>query len=209
MRERLSSALLRAVAASWVTLAIAGCGYHFAASGSNLPSGAETIYVARFVNRTRGATLNGDSTGVNDVFMRYLKDEIASHHRLQLVDSPQEADLELSGEILAVTPLPSAFNSVLEPTIYNQAMTVSAQLRDLRTNKLIWSTSSMGNLQHVPVVAQAVVPTLPTFVQGNLRGSDVAKMQDMQVASTQGALGQDAMMQNVAKNLYASMTEGF
>jgi len=202
MRPRPSSRVLRAALAVWAMLAIAGCGYHFAASGSNLPSGAQTIYVARFTNRTR-------STGINDVFMRYLKDEIALHHRLQLVDSPSEADLELSGEILAITPIPSSFNSVLEPTIYNQSLTVSAQLRDLRTNKLIWSTSSMGNLQHVPVVAQAVVPTLPTFVQGNLRGSDVAKMQDMQVATTQTAAGQDTMMQNVAKNLYASMAEGF
>jgi hypothetical protein len=46
-------------------------------------------------------------------------------------------------------------------------------------------------------------------VQGNLRGADVAKLTDMQVASTQGALGQDIMMQNVAQNLYASMAEGF
>ena len=185
-----------------LVMALGGCGYHFGASGSNLPSGAETIYVARFTNRTR-------QTGLNDVFMRYLDDEIAMHRRLRLVDSPAEADLELTGEILAVTPLPSSFNSVLEPTIYNQSMTVDAQLKDLRNNRVIWSVSSIGNLQHIPVVAQAVVPTLPTFVQGNLRGSDVAKMTDMQVASTQGALGQDTVMQNVAKNLYASMAEGF
>jgi Lipopolysaccharide-assembly len=185
-----------------LVMALGGCGYHFGASGSNLPSGAETIYVARFTNRTR-------QTGINDVFMRYLDDEIAMHRRLRLVDSPAEADLQLSGEILAVTPLPSSFNSVLEPTIYSRSMTVAAQLKDLRNNRVIWSVSSLGNLQHEPVVAQAVVPTLPTFVQGNLRGSDVAKMTDIQVASTQGALGQDTMMQNVAKNLYASMAEGF
>jgi hypothetical protein len=185
-----------------LVMALGGCGYHFGASGSNLPSGAETIYVARFTNRTR-------QTGLNDVFMRYLDDEIAMHRRLRLVDSPGEADLELSGEILAITPLPSSFNSVLEPTIYNRTMTVAAQLKDLRNNRVIWSVSSLGNMQHDPVVAQAVVPTLPTFVQGNLRGSDVAKMTDMQVASSMGALGQDTMMQNVAKNLYASMAEGF
>jgi hypothetical protein len=183
-------------------LVLGGCGYHFGASGSNLPSGAETIYVARFTNHTR-------QTGINDVFMRYLDDEIAMHRRLRLVDSPAEADLELTGEILAITPLPSSFNSVVEPTIYNRSMTVAAQLKDLRNNRVIWSASSLGNLQHEPVVAQAVVPTLPTFVQGNLRGSDVAKMTDMQVASTQGALGQDTMMQNVAKNLYSSMASGF
>ena len=198
MRRRRSKVSLLAA----LVLALGGCGYHFGASGSNLPSGAETIYVARFTNRTR-------QTGLNDVFMRYLDDEIAMHRRLRLVDSPAEADLELTGEILAVTPLPSSFNSVLEPTIYNQSMTVAAQLKDLRNNRVIWSVSSLGNLQHIPVVAQAVVPTLPTFVQGNLRGSDVAKMTDMQVASTQGALGQDTVMQNVAKNLYASMAEGF
>lgn len=185
-----------------LAMALGGCGYHFGASGSNLPSGAETIYVARFTNHTR-------QTGINDVFMRYLDDEIAMHRRLRLVDSPAEADLELSGEILAITPLPSSFNSVLEPTIYSRSMTVAAQLKDMRNNRVIWSVSSLGNLQHEPVVAQAVVPTLPTFVQGNLRGSDVAKMTDIQVASTQGALGQDTMMQNVAKNLYASMAEGF
>ena len=200
MHPRRSEVSLLATLA--LVMALGGCGYHFGASGSNLPSGAETIYVARFTNRTR-------QTGLNDVFMRYLDDEIAMHRRLRLVDSPAEADLELTGEILAVTPLPSSFNSVLEPTIYNQSMTVAAQLKDLRNNRVIWSVSSMGNLQHIPVVAQAVVPTLPTFVQGNLRGSDVAKMTDMQVASTQGALGQQTMMQNVAQNLYASMAEGF
>lgn len=183
-------------------MALGGCGYHFGASGSNLPSGAETIYVARFTNRTR-------QTGLNDVFMRYLDDEIAMHRRLRLVDSPAEADLELTGEILAITPVPASFNSVLEPTIYSRSMTVAARLKDLRNNRVIWSVSSLGNLQHEPVVAQAVVPTLPTFVQGNLRGSDVAKLTDIQVASTQGALGQDNIMQNVAQNLYASMTEGF
>jgi lipopolysaccharide assembly LptE-like protein len=202
MRARRSDGTLVAVVAMALTTMLAGCGYHFAASGSNLPSGAETIYVARFTNRTR-------QTGINDVFMRYVDDEIAMHHRLQLVDSPSEADLELTGEILTVTAMPSSFNSVLEPTIYNQAMTVSAQLKDLRTNKVIWTASSLGNMQHDPVVAQGVVPTLPTFVQGNLRGSDVAKLPDLQVASTQGALGQQNMMQNVAKNLYASMASGF
>jgi len=193
---------VRLLAALALVMALGGCGYHFGASGSNLPSGAQTIYVARFTNRTR-------QTGVNDVFMRYLDDEIAMHRRLRLVDSPAEADLELSGAILAVTKLPSSFNSVLEPTIYNQSMTVTAQLKDLRNNRVIWSANSLGNLQHNPVVAQAVVPTLPTFVQGNLRGPDVAKMTDIQVASTQGALGQQTMMQNVAQNLYASMAEGF
>ena len=38
--------------------------------------------------------------------MRYMKDEIAKHDRLQLVDDPATADLELSGIIvLARSPI--------------------------------------------------------------------------------------------------------
>ncbi|MBV8137285.1 MAG: hypothetical protein JO121_16895, partial [Deltaproteobacteria bacterium] len=70
MHPRRSEASLLATLA--LVMALGGCGYHFGASGSNLPSGAETIYVARFTNRTR-------QTGLNDVFMRYLNDEIAMH----------------------------------------------------------------------------------------------------------------------------------
>jgi Lipopolysaccharide-assembly len=201
LRRLISSAAALAMAAL-AAATVAGCGYHFAASGSNLPSDAKTIYVARFANRTR-------QTGLNDVFMRYIKDEIAMHHRLRLVDSPADADLELNGEIMAQLIMPGSFNSVLEPTIYNQSLNVTATLKDLRTNKVIWKGNHLGNLQHSPVVAQAVVPTTPEFVQGNLRSSDIANMTDIQVAQTQMAAGQDQVMQNVARNLYASMSEGF
>ena len=77
-------------------LLISGCGYHFAASGDMLPASAQTIYVARFGNQTR-------VTGINDELMRYIKDEIDLHRRLKVVDSPDAADLELSGEVRFAT----------------------------------------------------------------------------------------------------------
>jgi hypothetical protein len=96
-----------------IVLITAGCGYHFAASGSGLPAQAKTLYVERFGNRTR-------QTGVNDEFMRYLKDEIADHKRLELVDNRSDADLVLSGTVGFVETLPVAFNSVSEPTMYDE-----------------------------------------------------------------------------------------
>ncbi|MBV8452283.1 MAG: hypothetical protein JOZ29_08425, partial [Deltaproteobacteria bacterium] len=69
---------------------IAGCGYHFGAEGSGLPSQAKTIYVERFTNRSR-------FTGTEDRFDRYMKDEIVRHQRLELVDERGQADLVLSG----------------------------------------------------------------------------------------------------------------
>ena len=183
-------------------LGLAGCGYHFASSGDALPSAAQTIYVAQFQNHTR-------TTGVNDEFMRYVKDEIAMHHRLKVVDSPSQADLQLSGDIRYINSVPVNFNSVLEPTIYNQSMTVSAALKDLHDNKVIWTTHNVSNTQHTPVVAQTVVTTTPTFLQQNLRGGDIAKMTDIETAHSTTASSRDLMMQKVAQNLYAEMAEGF
>ncbi|HEY6300422.1 MAG TPA: LPS assembly lipoprotein LptE, partial [Candidatus Binatus sp.] len=113
-------------------LFLSGCGYHFAASGDVLPANAQTIYVARFGNETR-------VTGVNDEFMRYLKDEIDLHRRLKIVDSPDAADLELSGAVRFATETPTNFNSALEPTQYNQSVVVSATLRDMHEKKTIWT----------------------------------------------------------------------
>ncbi|MGH7948285.1 MAG: LPS assembly lipoprotein LptE [Candidatus Binataceae bacterium] len=178
------------------------CGYQFAASGSNLPKDAKTIYVKKFDNHTRYA-------GANDEFMRHLKNEIAMHQRLTLVDDPNRADLQLSGAITYFESTPTAFNSVLEPTIYHQNMTVRASLTDLRSKKTIWSTRGLSTVQNTSVVSQAVVPTSPTFLQQNLRAPDIGKLPDLQVAQTQTQAGRDNVMTQIAQSLYASMASGF
>jgi hypothetical protein len=183
-------------------LCISGCGYHFAASGDALPPSAQTIYVVRFGNFTR-------LTGINDELMRYIKDEITMHHRLTLVDSPDQADLQLSGVVRLAIQAPINFNTAYEPTTYRNSVTVSAVLKDLHTKKIIWSTSRVGAGQHVPVVATNVVTTTPSFLQQNLRSGDIAQMTDIQIAQSETASGRDLMMQRFAKSLYVEMAEGF
>jgi hypothetical protein len=182
--------------------ALAGCGYHFGASGTNLPPAAKTIYVKPFTNQTR-------MTGLDNEFMRYLKDEIASHKRLTMADKPGDADLELSGTLIGSMNVPGSFNSVLEPTMYGQTLIVRADLRDTHTNKTIWSTRGMTDTEHYPVVSQSVVSTTPTFLQQNLRGNDIAKMTDIQVAQTQARTSRNQMMANLARHMYDSMATGF
>jgi Lipopolysaccharide-assembly len=183
-------------------LLFSGCGYHFASSGDALPPGAKTVYVSRFSNDTR-------ITGVNDELMRYIKDEIAMHRRLKVVDSPDTADLELSGEVRFAVQNPINFNSALEPTQYSQNMVISANLRDLRAKKTIWSTRNVGATEHAPVVPQSTVITTPTFLQQNLRSDDIAGLTDIQTAQSEIAASRDVMMQRLARNLYSEMAEGF
>lgn len=188
--------------AALAALGVSGCGYHFASSGDALPSSAQTIYVENFDNRTR-------FTGLNDEFMRYLKDEIALHKRLRIVESPAEADLTLSGSVKFANATPANFNSATEPTIYNNQLAVTATLKDNHEKKVIWTTRNVNNIQHTPVVAQTVVTTTPTYLQQNLRGSDIAQMTDIQVAQSMTSASQTNLMQKVAENLYAEMAEGF
>jgi outer membrane lipopolysaccharide assembly protein LptE/RlpB len=183
-------------------LLTAGCGYHFASSGSGLPAQAKTLYVERFGDHTR-------QTGVNDEFMRYLKDEIADHKRLELVESPGEADLVLSGTVSYVETLPVSFNSVSEPTLYDLTMKADATLVNAHTHKVIWATRGISGSQSYATVAQTVVTTSPTFLRQNLRSQDIAQLPDLQVAETQRASANQQMMQQLAQNLYASMSEGF
>jgi hypothetical protein len=196
---RPSSLIGIAIAAA---LFVSGCGYHFASSGDALPPAAETIYISRFGNQTR-------VTGINDEFMRYVKDEIALHRRLKVVDSPEVADLELSGDVRLTNTLPTNFNSALEPTQYTTSMVVSATLKDMHARKVIWSTHNVSSGEHAPIVPQTTVTTTPTFLQQNLRSEDIANMTDIQTAQTQTSAARDVMMQRLAQNLYTQMAEGF
>ncbi len=200
MKSASNRSRIRPLAAA-IAIALAGCGYHFAASGSGLPSGAETIYVERFSNRSR-------MTGLNDQFARYLKDEIANHRRLRLVEDPASADLRLSGEILGDEAYPTTLNSVDEPTQYNEAVVISAILKDGRTSKTIWAGHTSAN-QAYAVVPESVVVTSPQFLQQNLRQPNINALPDVQLTQTQQASAEDQIMSQLARDLYASMTEGF
>ncbi len=203
VKTALSPSLSRLLGlATLAVLGVSGCGYHFASSGDALPSAAQTIYVEQFDNRTR-------FSGLNDEFMGYLKDEIALHKRLKIVDGPAQADLVLSGTVKFANATPANFNSALEPTIYNDQLAVSAALKDTHANKTIWTTRNVSYIQHTPVVAQTVVTTTPTYLQQNLRAGDIAQMTDIQVAQSMTSASQNIVMQKVAQNLYSEMAEGF
>lgn len=188
-------------AAMLSALLLAGCGYQFASAGAGLPQNAKTIYVSKFSNTSR-------FTGYNDQFMRYLKDEIAEHKRLQLVDEPSQADLVLSGQILRVDTAPVGFNGVSEASIYQQFMVVRAQLEDRRTDKVLWA-NVLNSIDQFSTVSSTVITTSPEFLQQNLRSQDIANLPDIQVAQTQQAASTTQMMTKMSQNIYSAMSEGF
>jgi hypothetical protein len=202
-QKRITSKLfLRGLMFALLATAGAGCGYHFAAEGSGLPSQAKTLYVGKFTNRSR-------MTGINDQFQHYMQDEVAQHKRLELVDDPAQADLVLQGELVYVTNVPIASNSVSEPLIYSETLSANASLTDQHTHSIIWSSNGVNATESYAVVPQAVVTTSPMFLQQNLRSQDVANLPDIQLAKTQHDFSQQQALGNLAHNIYVSMSEGF
>ncbi len=190
-----------AVAGLLLALTLGGCGYTFSAADS-LPPSAHTIYVARFENGTM-------ITGIQDVFMRYMKDEIAKHARLQLVDDPAQADLELTGSVLGGQPFPAAMNAVGEPSIYIVGLGVNATLINKKTNKVIWRGENITSQQQYAVVPQAVIATSPQFLKYNFRANDIAQLTDTQTQMTQSGVAYQEAMSTVAQAVYAGMASGF
>jgi Lipopolysaccharide-assembly len=180
----------------------AGCGYHFGAEGSGLPPQAKTIYVERFANRSR-------YTAIEDQFDRYMKDEIAQHKRLELVDDRSQADLVLSGELVYITQLAAATNSVGEPIEYTQTISANAQMTDQHTKQVIWRSTGLFATDPYAMVSTAVVTTSPEFLQQNLRSQDIANLPDVQLAKTQYDFSRQQNLQSLAQSVYVSMSEGF
>jgi hypothetical protein len=179
-----------------------GCGYHFAASGPGLPASARTIYVDKFANLTR-------ITGLNDQFNIAMKDEIANRRRLVLVKDRSQADLELSGSVVLAQMMPAVFNAVTEAMAYTESVSVAASLRDLKTGKVLWSSPNISSVQYMPFVAQAVIPTSPSFLQQTLRGTQIGELPDIQVAQTQVTYVRQQLMSKIASTVYDMMSDRF
>ena len=141
--------------------------------------------------------------------MRYLKDQIDDRKRLEMVDSASQADLTLTGRISYAESEPVAFNTASEPTLFASTVTADAQLVDNHSHKVVWASNGITGSQQYAAVSQSLVTTSPYFLQQNLRSQDIAQMTNIQVQQTQEASSQDLIMQQLAQNLYDSMSEGF
>jgi len=188
------------LAALLFSTVVPGCSMRFAANGT-LPGSAKTIYVEPFVNGTR-------VPGVNDEFTLHLKQEITSRDRLAIVDAPANADLILSGKVLYFGTRASTTSAISEPLAYTDVLSVSAELVDNKTGSVLWSTRAISDNVSVPVISPAIIPTTPQFLQQNMRGKDVVRLPDIQVAATQQATDKQQLMVQEARDIYTDMAWG-
>jgi hypothetical protein len=113
-----------------------GCGYALAGRGSFLPDYIHTIGIPTFLNRTTVFNLE-------TMLTQKVRAEFIGRGRYQTLPEGTGVDALLTGEVTAVSIVPSSFNTQQIATRYAVIMTARIELRDMKTNKPLWENPSV------------------------------------------------------------------
>jgi len=127
---RPSSAVAAAFLAA-VLLAAGGCGYALVGKASSLPDNIKVVEFTTLENRTSRVELE-------QRFSAAINRELVSRGRFRVQASPQGADAELSGAMLAFDLYPVAFDAQGRATNYQVRATARVSLKTLPEGKPIW-----------------------------------------------------------------------
>jgi len=114
-------------------VALAGCGYHLIGQSSSLPPRLQKLYVTPFVNQTNRAELDQRLT-------EQVSQEWVRRGRFQLVSSPEQADVVLTGTVTAAASMPVQFDQYGRATQFQLTVIADVQFVDRTGEKpvVLW-----------------------------------------------------------------------
>jgi outer membrane lipopolysaccharide assembly protein LptE/RlpB len=118
---------------------LSSCGYHLVGTTSFLPQEIETIHVENFVNQTKWVDMD-------QRLMEALTLEWVRRRRLRLVDSPQQADVVLSGTIQQLAVVPVSYDEQGRANEYQMSLQATVQLKDVRGDEpqVLWEDKAFS-----------------------------------------------------------------
>ena len=119
-----------------VLLTAPGCGYALAGRGSFLPDYIRTIGIPTFLNRTTVFNLE-------TMLTEKVRAEFIGRGKYRTLPESTGVDALLTGEVTAVSIAPSSFNTQQLATRYSIIMTARIELKDMRSNKVLWENSGV------------------------------------------------------------------
>lgn len=125
-----------AIALVLVALGTGGCGYSLAGRGSFLPAEIKRIGVPEFANRTTVFNLESQLT-------QKVRAEFIGRGRYEVVPESTGVDALLTGEVSGVSIIPESFTTQNLATRYSISITARVELRDVRTNMVLWENASL------------------------------------------------------------------
>lgn len=128
----MTKGLKRSIVLSLACVSLVGCGYRLRGTGSFLPPNVKTIAVPMFKNMTTRFELDVKLT-------QSVIDELVARGKVRVSGSPENADAVLIGEISGFSVNPIGFSSQNTADRYNIIIVARIVLRDLTSQKVIFS----------------------------------------------------------------------
>ena len=130
---------LRYVVVLLLVAELSGCGYHLVGTTSFLPEDIHTLYVEKFVNQTKWVDMD-------QRLMEALTLEWVRRRRLQLVDTPGQADVVLSGTIQRLAVIPVSYDDQGRANEYQMSLQAMVQLKDVRGDEaeILWEDKAFS-----------------------------------------------------------------
>lgn len=193
-----------AAAAVAGVVALAGCGYRVAGSGSALGPDVRTLAVGEFTNGSR-------EHGFERVLGFALEREIAVRRRFGVANRPAGADALLSGTVVEVVTRPVAFGPSDQAVQYEVSLVLDVALVDQRTGQVLWAAQRLRETDEYSASASVVVTSSSEFQQGTLDAADVDNPQfpPVQLAETLRRRALERLAARAARAVYEQMVEGF
>jgi hypothetical protein len=158
--KRLSLGFLCLAALLAGGVAVDGCGYSLAGRGSFLPVDIKTIGVPNFTNRTTVFNLETQLT-------QKVRSEFIGRGKYQILPDASSVDALLTGEVSNVSLIPQSFTTTALASRYVITMTARVELRDMRTNTVLWENPALISRQDydAPTAGNGVVDPAQFFGQ--------------------------------------------
>jgi outer membrane lipopolysaccharide assembly protein LptE/RlpB len=127
----------RALALAVLTLAVTlvtGCGYSLVGRGANLPTDVRSVYIKPFANLT-------NKVQVEQFVAQAVADELVTRQRFSIVASPESANAQISGTVVAAGLTPVTFDQSGRATEFEVSIVAKVEFRRLDSEgTVIWSS---------------------------------------------------------------------
>jgi outer membrane lipopolysaccharide assembly protein LptE/RlpB len=130
---------LRFLITALLVLDLSSCGYHLIGTSSFLPEEIETLHVENFVNQTKWVDMD-------QRLKEALTLEWVRRRRLRLVDTPDQADVVLSGTIQRLAVIPVSYDANGRANEYQMSLQAMVQLKDVRADdaEVLWEDKAFS-----------------------------------------------------------------
>lgn len=175
-------------------LMLTGCGYALQGGGTVLPPDVKNIYIPKAENEST-------ALGLSDLVTDALRDQFDSYGAVTVVDKQSQADAVLNVRIVSLMQSVDTVSATNTANQMDSTMLLSGELRRV-TGKVLWRDPQIRVSKNFATNADTVVTSSPDFASGSIATSDLAGLNQSELARGQQRQALITMTADAARMIY-------